>query len=300
MAFSAYRIVLPTSMDNDYRTYETLFDIHVTMCSVTNKHIIFDMKNTRFIAANLFSVLGCILNYSFKNNGHTFSFDNVKPDLDNIMRRNGFARHFNIPRIPDPNNTVIEYWIFDADTENLEQFEKYTFMNIFERKDMPNMSPAVKHSMVDNMLEIFNNVIDHGHTDRVFVSGQYFVKKEQLVVTITDMGNTIKQNVTAYATEHLQEIPNPTLLWAIIEGNSTKTTSAPGGLGISRLLQFLRLNEGSFTLISEDEYLQVTKKGKTFKSLEVPFPGTIVSIAFNMSDRGSYRLKNETDSQILL
>lgn len=294
------RIFLPASMDNNFATYERLFDIYVKLCNVTNKHIIFDMENTKFIAANLFSVLGCILNYSFKNNGHNFSFDNVKSDIDYIMRRNGFARHFNIPRIPDPSNTVIEYWVFQADTESLEQFEKYTIMNIFERKDMPLMSSGVMHSMIDNMLEIFNNVIDHGHTDSVFVSGQYFVKKEQLMVTITNMGNTIKQNVTAYATKHLQKIPDPALLWAIVEGNSTKTTSAPGGLGISRLLQFLKLNQGSFTLISEDEYLQITKEEQIFESLNIPFPGTIVSIAFNMSDQGSYRLKNETDNQILL
>lgn len=300
MEREVYPIILPVTMDNNIATYKKLFDLHETMCSIQNRHIVFDMGNTQSIAANLFSVLGCILNYSYKKNGHMYSFNNIKPELDNVMRRTGFARHFNIERIPDPDNTVIEYWIFEADTENLEQFEKYTFMNIFERKDMPTMSPAVKHSMVDNMLEIFNNVIDHGHTDRVFVSGQYFAEKEELVVTITDMGNTIKQNVVSYAEEHLQEIPNPTLSWAIIEGNSTKTTSAPGGLGISRLIQFLKLNEGSFTLISADEYLRITKRGKIFKTLESPFPGTIVSIAFNMSDRGSYRLKSETENQILL
>lgn len=154
--------------------------------------------------------------------------------------------------------------------------------------------------MIDNMLEIFNNVIDHGHTDSVFVSGQYFVKKEQLIVTITNMGNTIKQNVTEYAAKHLQEIPDSALLWAIVEGNSTKATSGPGGLGISRLLQFLKLNQGSFTLISEDEYLQIINGEQIFESLNIPFPGTIVSIAFNMSDQGSYRLKNEIDNQILL
>lgn len=292
-----YKKTIPMfkSFNNDITTYEELIKIYNDLSVIDEQRVLFDMTKTQFIAANLFSVLGCILHTLSMENSLTFTFRNIHPKIKNVMQRNGFSKIFRLDTIKDPNNTTIEYKIFNATTENLVEFEKYTILNIINRNDMPEMSALVRDRIVDNILEIFNNVIDHAETSKAFVCGQYFVSKKKLVITITDIGKTIKENVT----EYLSEPPYQAIKWAIVPGNSTKSTSAPGGLGISMLLDFLKLNKGLFTLISANECLEINEKGERFIELKNSFPGTIVSITFNMNDDFSYILNSEKEDAII-
>lgn len=100
--------------------------------------------------------------------------------------------------------------------------------------------------------------------------------------------------------EYLNHTLPHSLQWAVVSRNSTKSQDAPGGLGISMLLEFLRLNKGGFTLISDNEYLEINQKGKRNGLLQSHFPGTIVSITFNMQDNFSYILKGEDIDTIIL
>lgn len=287
---------VPKALQNDIPSYEFLIKLHNKLSMCSDKHIVLNMKNTQFVAANLLSLFGCILHDLYNKNKHNFTISNLNGKIKNVMQRNGFSKLFNWDRISDPNNTTIEYRKFSATTENLEEFEKYTLLNIMNRNDMPTMSPLVKDRIVDNILEIFNNVIDHAETPDVFVCGQYFVSRKKLVITITDLGKTIKKNVSEYLNRSIDH----SLKWAIISGNSTKSQDAPGGLGISMLLDFLKLNKGCFTLISANEYLEINQKGERTKFIQSNFPGTIVSITFNMSDDFSYILKRENNDTIVL
>lgn len=285
---------VPKSLQNDIPSYEFLINMYNELCKYHKKRVLIHMDDTEFVAANLFSLFGCILHNLYMNNNHEVTLCKVSSKIKNVMQRNGFSKIFSLGRRPDPNNTTIEYRCFSATTENLEEFEKYTLLNIMNRSDMPTMSTLVKDRIVDNILEIFNNVIDHAETQNAYVCGQYFVSRHKLVITITDLGKTIKENVS----EYLNRAVTHSLEWAIVSGNSTKNQDAPGGLGISMLLEFLELNKGGFTLISADEYLEINQKGKQYKFLRSNFPGTIVSISFNMKDNFSYIFKGE-DSDII-
>lgn len=290
------KIDVPKSLQNDIPSYEFLIKLYNKFSEHSRAHIRLNMKNTQFIAANLLSLFGCILHDLYNKNSHYFTIYGLNDKIKNVMQRNGFSRHFSWDRLPDPNNTTIEYRNFSATTDNLLEFEKYILLNIMSRNDMPAMSPLVKDRIVDNILEIFNNVIDHAETPEAFVCGQYFVSKQKLVITITDLGKTIKENVS----EYLKYTLPCSLEWAIASGNSTKSQDAPGGLGISMLLDFLKLNKGCFTLISSNEYLEINQKGARPKILQCDFPGTIVSITFNMKDDFSYILKGENNDTIIL
>lgn len=288
-------INMPNSLSNDLSSYKKLIDIYCSLQHLKDKNIVFEMGNTDFIAANLLSVLGCILDKLIEDSNLTFSFHGINPRIKNVMQRNGFSRYLRISTIADYNNTTIEYKIFKTTTEDLEDFERYTITNIINRNEMPNMSFLVKDRIISNILEIFNNVIDHAKTSKAYVCGQYFYKKRKLVITITDAGKTINQNVTEYFNKQLTE----TLKWAILPGNSTKIDSAPGGLGISMLLDFLRLNKGVFTLISGNEILEISDREERFEIFNQSFPGTIVSITFNLMDDFSYILNIENEDTII-
>lgn len=227
---------------------------------------------------------------------HRIDFSNIHPKVKNVMQMNGFRKYFSWERVTDKFHSTIEYRIFQATTQNLEEFEKYLLINVFNRADMPTMSVNVKNRIIDSFLEMFNNVLDHANSKCVYVCGQYFHKNGKLIISIVDEGKTIKENVGEYL-EKLEEINS--LEWAIVPGNSTKSNSAPGGLGFSILLEFLKLNKGNFTLISDNESYEVSNKGSRFISLNGNFPGTIVSITFNLHDDFSYILREEKSDDII-
>lgn len=135
---------------------------------------------------------------------------------------------------------------------------------------------------------MFNNVIDHANSDHVYVCGQYFPKNLNLCFSIVDLGRTINENVTAYFKNKTIDFPDNSLAWAILPGNSTKTSEAPGGLGFSTLLSFLKLNNGYFTLISDKELYDLRSGKEYFYSLASSFPGTIVTITINLTDNQMY------------
>lgn len=87
-----------------------------------------------------------------------------------------------------------------------------------------------------------------------------------------------------------------TLKWAIMPGNSTKAMEAPGGLGFSTLLDFLKHNNGSFILVSGKEMYELQANIERFNILRLPFPGTIVTITINLDDEQWYFYdKNSND-----
>lgn len=281
-------------MSNDKKTYEELIHLQKLLGENQNKRVLINMVNVQFISANLLSVLGSILNSSANNN--IIAFANINTKIKRIMQRNGFNRYFKWENAQDRYNTTIKYTVFKATTENLEEFERYLILNVFNRPEMPTMSNKVRDRIVDSFLEMFNNVIDHADSDSAYVCGQYFKKSGSLVISIVDVGKTIKENVSEYLQ---QEMGTNSLEWAVVQGNSTKSNTAPGGLGFSLLLEFIKLNKGEFSLVSADECYEVNSKGERFYYLDGSFQGTIVTITFNMHDDFAYILKEEREEEII-
>ena len=80
--------------------------------------------------------------------------------------------------------------------------------------------------------------------------------------------------------------------WAIKDGNTTKT-DVSGGLGLSLLTEFIKLNGGKFQIISDDGFYEVGETEQSY-TLDAPFPGTVVNMEFRTDDVRSYRLSSET------
>ncbi|NLO08870.1 MAG: hypothetical protein GX129_03260 [Clostridiales bacterium] len=284
--------------NNDINTYNTLVELYEIINSNYEKRILLDFNNVEFIAANIFALFGGILESLVLKRKHALFLSNIHPKIKKVMQMNGLHRFLKWEKVKDAYNSTIEYRAFNATTENLEEFEKYIVLNIFTLHQMPNMSDKVRERIIDNFLEMFNNVIDHADSDKVYVCGQYFHRMGNLVLTIVDFGKTIKQNVEKFLES--VEMSFNTLEWAIIPGNSTKVTSAPGGLGFSLILDFIKLNKGAFTLISDNECYEIKGDGKSrFNNIPRSFNGTIVTISFNLRDDFSYILKDEKESKII-
>jgi len=85
--------------------------------------------------------------------------------------------------------------------------------------------------------------------------------------------------------------PCQAIRWALIDGNTTK--NIPGGLGLSTLLEFLRLNQGAMQIVSGLGMVEFKHNQLTDYVLSKSFDGTIVNMEFNFNDNKNYRLANE-------
>lgn len=287
-----------SNLQTSFRSHNELAHLFSNIESFHGDKLILDFRKVTFISANQFAVLGCMLSHFHNQHLSTqIMFANVSAKLESVMRVNGFGKHFSYDLLPDTYNTAIPYKIFNV--SQIDEFEKYILMEIFSRKDIPKMSNLVRDSIIDNILEIFNNVKEHTNSCTLYTCGQYFPSKSLLYFTITDSGETIPYNVSSFLQEHEIGIDTSSLEWAMQSGNSTRRSDSPGGLGLYLLSDFIRLNCGELYIVSGNETFEQTKKGIRYKYLEYSFSGTIVTMAFNLNDNSSYRFTNENSSNFI-
>ncbi|MED9967563.1 MAG: hypothetical protein UFJ18_12360 [Blautia sp.] len=284
-----------SNLQTSYSSHNKLAKLYADIHSCSWDFIIINFEKVSFISANQFSVLGCILtSFLIQHKNTKISFTNLSPKIKEIMQVNGFGKHFSLEPLPDKNNTAIPYKIFNV--SQIDEFERYIGISIFNRNDLPRMSCGVRDRITDNILEIFNNVKEHTKSELLYTCGQYFPRKGFLYFTIVDSGETIPHNVSEYLKDSGKSLnqSETALHWALQCGNSTRRTNSPGGLGLYFLSDFIKLNKGELYIVSGNEtFEQTAKYGQRYKSLSVPFQGTIVTMAFNLSDTSSYCLSSE-------
>lgn len=291
-------IPLAQNIDIGYNAHSRLSELAALLEDTCADEIFLDFSGVDFFASNQFAALGCILDtYRIGHPESKIYITYLGKKLKKTIQKNGFYIHFGFEKLPDTYNTVIPYTIFNI--EQISEFEKYIILRIFDRRDIPKMSEMVKSKIIDNILEIFNNVKEHTCSEKIYTCGQYFPKSSFLYLTIVDSGETIPYNVNRYH-YNLGIIPpaNP-LEWAMKAGNTTRTAKTPGGLGLSLLQDFIELNEGKLYIVSGNETYEKTGNSNRHKYMEAPFPGTIVTVAFNLSDASVYHMASENVSEII-
>lgn len=285
---------LKHDLQNGFRSHECLSELAYELKNTTSPKITIDLSGVNFIASNLFSVLGCIL-YEFADRHpepKALYINGINNPITEIIQKNGFCKHLGLEKKPDVHNTVIPYMIFPV--EQIDEYERYLTLNLFTRKDLPTMTREVSDTIRDSLLELFKNVSDHTTSEFVFTCGQYFPKSFMLYFTIVDIGETVSYNVSNYHQAHYLTVPDNTLKWAMEAGNSTSLSQKPRGIGLSLIKDFVSLNKGEFYIFSNDETYEIKRTKERFKKLNYPFPGTVVTIGFNLRDNAIYYLNSET------
>ena len=276
-------ITIHNSINTGYHSHLMLTEFAARLSKMDSDEIYLDLSTVKFIAANQFAVLGCILHaYMHNHSGDKEYLSSLNNKETEVIQKNGFCRYLNLEKIPDKYNTTIPYRVFDI--SQIDEFEKYISLRVFNREGMPKMSDAIRDQMVDSILEIFNNVKEHTHSNKVFTCGQFFPKSSLLYLTIVDSGETIPYNVESYFVSLNSKPPMKALKWALVSGNTTRFSDAPGGLGLSFLDEFIASNDGRLYIVSGNETYERIKGKTSLKNLNVPFWGTIVTVAFNLSD----------------
>jgi hypothetical protein len=248
-----------------------------------------DMATTDWFDADMCAAFGAIL-YRLGNDLNTVKLANTPSRVERILSKNGFLSNYGRAVLPDTWGTTIPYQRFDVKDDRY--FAGYIEGEFVNRPEMPRMSPGLIKKFREGVFEIFSNAVLHSQTTLgIFSCGQFFPNRHRLDFSVADLGVGIRQNVKDRAGLNLSA--DQAIVWATKGRNTTKSGSIPGGLGLKLLTEFISLNGGRLQIVSDAGYWCLQENQVHTARLGSPFPGTVVSLEINTSDRQSYVLSSE-------
>ncbi|MDR3244729.1 MAG: hypothetical protein LBT79_08285 [Elusimicrobiota bacterium] len=295
LARNGFKITLLQNIESSYSGFLLLAEMQD--CLIKNKDLIhtlmIDCSNVSILEGNLYSVLGAILDPLVPM--AKCYFNNMKVDLIDIGRRNGFLKHFDPNFKHEITDSTIQYK-FLSDSMTKDILNKYINEDALKKTHFPDMTDLARKNIVGSLAEVIENAVSHGDTKKVFVCGHYFADKEDLKLTITDLGRSIKTTVNDFLKNNNSACE--AISWAL-NGNTTKSKETPGGLGLKLIQDFLKLNKGTLQIISQEGFLSIDCNSNIKKfDLNRPFLGTIVNIVFKANDNKRYYWKGEKKESI--
>lgn len=280
------------SITSDKDGYSRLSQLYYDITSSHEKNVILDCISLKWFDANLAAVLGTIIKLA-ECNGYTIQFQNIPFKTSNIFLRNGFLNRPNTYMRSNSGDTIINYWEFLSSQE--EHFHRYIEDEILDKDCFPVCSDALRKKVVSNIFELYVNASMHGKTNYIFTCGQHYPNNTpaRLDFTIVNIGRTFKDNVNDFMSRDMTA--HECIDWATKMNNSTKPNDS-GGLGLSLLIEFIKLNKGKIQIVSDRGFWEYNN-GVNTRNTEISnsFPGVIVNIEFNVSNINNviYKLKEE-------
>jgi hypothetical protein len=154
------------------------------------------------------------------------------------------------------------------------------------------MTQKLQKKFRESIHEVFSNAVLHSQTKLgIFSCGQYFPGDHRLDFSIADLGIGMAENVSRTLGKSISDVD--AICWAVEPGNTTKTGTIPGGLGLKLLREFISLNHGRIEIVSRCGYWLQNGTEISTRILNTPFPGTVVNIEINTADQASYCLASE-------
>jgi hypothetical protein len=284
--------LVPQTVSGDPYGYEFLADIAGSTLSSLNLKITIDFHQCVFFEGNLCAVLGSVIKSLLKRNNEIV-IDNLASNLRGALSRNGFLN--SIPGFETAlvgSSSAVLFAAFGAEDEVAAK--NYFEGQLFDKANMPFMSRLAKKKIIEALFEVCVNALTHAGCIQVYSCGQLFYRQNppRAVITLVDLGITIKANVNNHF-ERVRYSGNASIIWALEEGNTTKTGSTPGGLGLKILQDLVMLNRGKLQVVSADGFIEYKDGTIIEKKINIDFPGTIVTIELLLNDSNLYILKVE-------
>jgi hypothetical protein len=254
-----------------------------------------NMGTAAWFDADMCAAFGAIL-YRLGESLNTVKLINIRPNVENILSKNGFLSHYGRKKIPDRWGTTIPYRRFDVKDDRY--FAEYIEHELMHRSEIPAMSPGLLKKFRESIFEIFSNAVLHSRTELgIFSCGQFFPNRHRLDFSVADLGVGMRQNIKVIAGLDLS--PENAIAWATEDRNTTKRGPVPGGLGLKLLGEFIDLNGGRIQIVSDAGYWRRENRKTVTALLSHPFSGTVVNLEINTADTQSYTLAAElTESDI--
>lgn len=287
-------VSVPRTVKSDKDGYEFLASLYPKVIGAGADEVYINFSECTDFNGNLASALGAILDRFVLMGLKVLLSTPSSKKVRRALSRNHFLRAWEISTAIEDRENYIEYQRFKSDGPS-QEFKRYVDDGLLHKKHFPKHTAKVGAAITENIFEIFVNAITHGETQYAYSCGEYDEHNEVLEMTIVDCGQTIPGNVNTFFSSKGREELNhcEAIEWAFISGNTTKTET--GGLGLAIIKEFIGLNDGEIQVVSGNGMVVYHGNNVERFLLLNSFPGTIVNMRFNFSDKKTYFLTSEKD-----
>lgn len=274
-------LTFPKSITNSYEGFKFLVWLHDAFKDIEDINLEIDFSKLYWFDSNLCSVLGAIF-YDIIDRQNKIKSNRPFKHVNKIFERNNFFYNFGLAPKHDYDRSAVRYEFYTGSNglSVQEYLDKYFAPKIESLKLLDDFQNLL-FSCID---EIYQNARTHANSKCITVCGQQFPKSKKSILTITDLGNTIYDNVSKV--KNLS--PEECILWATQRGTTTKPSYSNGGLGLYTLKNFIKTNQGKLHIVSGAGYYSLISGKETSKNFEASFDGTIVTIEINLNDNHLY------------
>ena len=284
---------LPT-IKSEKNGFDHLAELAAETDEVYNSVVELDFSRCGFFDANMAAPLAAVLTLLSVERFNRVELVNIRDAIKNILCKNGFLVSYGYDPVVDANQTALPFIRLQLKDEN--SFAVYLDKHL-NGKGIPRMTKAMGKMFRQSVFEVFQNVVIHSGSELgVFICGQFYPHLQRLDLTIADAGIGIRTNVRRYLQNNrLSSVA--ALKWALQEGNTTKTGTQPGGVGLKFLKDFIELNKGKIQIASRYGYYEYNNGAESFTKLTADLAGTAVNLEINTGDTNTYKLNSEISSK---
>ena len=237
--------------------------------------IILDLKSTIYIASNLCSALGLILE-KIKSRNNKIYFRNIPNYLRQILINNEFLSSLEFQKFQWNRYNFLAYKKFKV--EEKEKFEEY-LIEKFDEFTKENLLNFNKKDTVRAISEMFANVKMHTNSKEVVTCGYYDKDKKEMYFSISNHGITMSKTIER-KNGYIFEEEIEAIEWAVKKSSSTRHHNETGGLGLYSTREFIRSIGGEMWIISGRGYWHDKYNNLEKYELKSSFPGTVITFLF--------------------
>lgn len=266
----------PKNIKNNLETIIFFNDL----LSDKNKEIYYSMKGIEFFEASIVPYFHSINMQLYKTHENIF-YDNINTEIEAFFLKNKYAKNFNKKyldlSLEDKHKTYIEFTTMEKDAEDAF----YIIERNIKNKNLINFNDNIQSSFISLVGELANNSYEHGNIDKAYFCGQYFPRISKLSFSISNLGNTIVENVKQKNSNFLNQ---KCLEWIFELGTTTRKDGTSGGQGLYELRNIVHKLKGNITVISGNDYYNIDKNNNIkYQFLENKYAGTtfIIDIYYN-------------------
>ncbi|MDY5795492.1 MAG: hypothetical protein SPJ84_06670 [Fusobacterium gastrosuis] len=272
------KIIFPNIIRNDFKTIKFFNDL-LADC---DKEIFYSMENVNFFDASMVTYFHSINRQLYKTHEKIF-YDKIQNEIEAFFLKNKYAKNFNIKylnlELEDIHKTYIEFTTMNKDDDSAFYIITKNIVN----KKLINFNNEMQAAFLTLIGEMANNSYEHGKTNVAYFCGQYYPKIKKLSFSISNLGNTIVENVKSKEANFSNL---ECFKWIFKLGTTTRKDGTSGGQGLYELKNLVKKLNGDITIISGNDYFHINKEQEEiYKRLENNYSGTtfIINIFY---DRG--------------